>query len=67
MVQGKDIMPVHTDDQCLTTPVNTIPGNDLKAHDYQDALSDGGDSLGTSLTPQTAGGASPADPPVSIE
>ena len=66
VVQDKNIMPAHTDDQCLTTPVTTISGNDHKTREYQDALSDGDDGLGTSLMPKTAGGASPADPPVSM-
>ena len=59
-VQNKNIMPVHTNDI-----VTTISGTDHQIHGYQDALSEGADSPGTSLTPKAAGGASPADPPVS--
>ena len=60
VVRNMNDMTMHTNDIDTTTL-----GTDHKIHDYQDALSEGADSPGTALMTKTAGGASPADPPVS--
>ena len=64
-VHDKGYMSLHIQDQCSSTSIHAISGNEVKTQEYEDALPEGEDHLGTTKPPQTGSGASSTIPPVS--